>query len=198
MNKADILKANGVDSSVLTEWHLCDGMTYKQIAERLKCSVGTVFNIFADFGLLRFVTTKGTWKHTENAKRIIAEKSRGKTVLESTKQKISKKAKERFEKGFHGALWKGGVKHRKDGYIAIWMPKHPFANDDGYVMEHRLVMEKHIGRYLTKEEVVHHKNGIRDDNRIENLELFANGGEHQRYHALHTRKRNERGFTKNV
>ena len=196
MNKMDILKANGVDSVMLAEWHLCDGMTYKQIAEKLKCSVGTVYNLFADFGLLRMVTTKGSWKQTDRVKQIISQTHKGKILSKKTRQMISSKAKERFEKGFHSALWKGGVKHRQDGYIAIWMPKHPFANN-GYVMEHRLVMEKHIGRYLTEEEVVHHKNGIRNDNRIENLQLFANSGEHQRYHALNTRKRNERGFAKN-
>ena len=196
MNKMDILKANGVDSVMLAEWHLCDGMTYKQIADKLKCSVGTVYNLFADFGLLRMVTTKGSWKQTDRVKQIISQTHKGKILSKKTRQMISNKAKERFEKGFHSALWKGGVKHRQDGYIAIWMPKHPFANN-GYVMEHRLVMEKHIGRYLTEEEVVHHKNGIRNDNRIENLQLFANSGEHQRYHALNTRKRNERGFAKN-
>jgi hypothetical protein len=39
-------------------------------------------------------------------------------------------------------------------------------------------MEKHLGRHLDKEEVVHHKNKIRDDNRLSNLELFMNNGEH--------------------
>lgn len=194
MNRHDVLRANGIDSTVLAEWHLCDGMTYKQIAERLKCSVGTVSNLFADIGLLRMVTTKGSWKQSDRVKQIISKTHKGKKRSKSTRNKISQKAKERYESGFHSWLWKGGVKHRKDGYVAIWMPQHPCATDAGYVMEHRLVMEKHIGRYLTKEEVVHHKNGIRNDNRIENLELFTNSGEHQRYHALNTRKRNERGF----
>ena|SRR3990167_9417979 len=69
------------------------------------------------------------------------------------------------------------------GYILICNPKHPFSNNKGYVREHRLVMERHIGRYLNSNEVVHHKNGIKDDNRIENLELFPNISEHMKFHA---------------
>lgn len=70
--------------------------------------------------------------------------------------------------------WKGSTKNSA-GYVLIHEGKqHPFATDAGYVPEHRLVMEKHLGRFLTMEEVVHHKNGKRDDNRIENLQLFEN------------------------
>lgn len=67
--------------------------------------------------------------------------------------------------------WKGGKTKRKEGWIYVLSPNHPHKNKDNRVAEHRLVMEKYLGRYLTKNEEVHHKNGIKDDNRIENLEL---------------------------
>ena len=79
-------------------------------------------------------------------------------------------------------FWNGGIRHRQDGYIQIKNSLHPLADSDGYVMEHRLVMEKFIERYLTRKEIVHHINEIRDDNRIENLMLFANIREHLNYH----------------
>jgi hypothetical protein len=76
-----------------------------------------------------------------------------------------------------GALnpnWKGGRTKTPDGYVLVAARNHPSAKKPHYkVAEHRLVMEKHIGRYLLKHENVHHKNGIKDDNRIENLELWS-------------------------
>ena len=59
-----------------------------------------------------------------------------------------------------------------DGYVATYKPEHPHATKKGYVREHRLIMEKHFQRYLKKSERIHHKNNIRDDNRIENLEII--------------------------
>lgn len=58
------------------------------------------------------------------------------------------------------------------GYILIYCPDHPFKNSSDGVFEHRLIVEREIGRYLTKEEVVHHLNGKKDDNRIENLKIL--------------------------
>jgi len=75
--------------------------------------------------------------------------------------------------------WKGGRTINKDGYIEIYSPDHPNRRKHTpYVLEHRLVMENHLGRYLKKTEVVHHRNGVKDDNRIENLELFEDNGKH--------------------
>lgn len=64
------------------------------------------------------------------------------------------------------------------GYRRVYLPKHPMAKSNGYVMEHRLVMAHHIGRQLTSEETIHHKNGDKLDNRIENLELWVGNHSH--------------------
>lgn len=80
--------------------------------------------------------------------------------------------------GASNPAWKGGRKIDKDGYVLIYSPTHPHASKAGCVREHRLVIEKHLGRILDQKEVVHHKNGVKEDNRIENLELFENNGAH--------------------
>jgi len=58
------------------------------------------------------------------------------------------------------------------GYVSLFMPEHPAASKQGRVMEHRVVMEKQLARLLRADEVVHHRNGIKDDNRPENLEVM--------------------------
>lgn len=76
-------------------------------------------------------------------------------------------------KGKKGANNKGGRIIDKFGYVQVWMPKHANAKLAGYIHEHRLVMSDHLKRPLLQHESVHHKNGNRADNRIENLELWS-------------------------
>jgi uncharacterized protein (DUF1330 family) len=88
-------------------------------------------------------------------------------------------------------MWKGGKYIDEQGYVHILNKEHPFADKMGYVREHRLVMEKHLGRYLSKNEIVHHINGIKSDNRIENLKLISQSehvGEHFRLNGKWAKK----------
>jgi len=78
--------------------------------------------------------------------------------------------------------WQTGRRKDYYGYIYIYSPDHPHCTSQGYVLEHRLVMEAHLGRTLLPTEVVHHNNDIRDDNRIENLMRFDDNQSHLRRH----------------
>lgn len=84
-------------------------------------------------------------------------------------------------------LWRGGRTINDQGYVLIWTsvdsPYATMRNSVGYVPEHRLVMAQRLGRTLTRREQVHHVNGDRSDNRIENLQLRSGhhgpGARHQ-------------------
>ena len=102
---------------------------------------------------------------------------RGKQLSKETKRKMSE-----AQKGEKHHAWKGGKFKDGEGYILILSPTHPFSAKSGYIRQHRLVMEKHLNRYLKPEEVVHHINEIRTDNRLENLKLFKNMSEHMAHH----------------
>lgn len=74
-----------------------------------------------------------------------------------------------------------GYKLRDDGYVEVWMPEHPHASSDGYVREHRVAMERKLGRLLEAWEEPHHRNEVKTDNRPDNLELLTRS-EHARRH----------------
>ena len=87
--------------------------------------------------------------------------------------------------------WRGGKTQHSMGYIMIRDIEHPNCNPNGYVLEHRLVMEQHLGRYLRLEEVIHHIDKDITNNNISNL-LLTNWSEHSKIENKY-RKRNALG-----
>jgi hypothetical protein len=139
------------DKEWLRKRYIEDEMSIRQIANEIKSTMGAIHSAL-------------TW-----AKIPIRDVSNG----------ISK----RFPEGRTGKIatnWRGG-RVETMGYILIWNPDHPYAGRRGYIMEHRLVVEEKIGRYLNQDEVVHHLNGNKKDNWYENL-MLTTKGEHTRHH----------------
>ncbi len=89
--------------------------------------------------------------------------------------------------------WDGDTSlgYKQHGYQLRKADWHPHCSKRGYVMEHRLIMEKKLGRYIPKHAVIHHKNGVRNDNRIGNLEYMPEQVRHAKKHD--TGKRNPNG-----
>jgi len=84
--------------------------------------------------------------------------------------------KENIQRGINSPNWKNG-RVKNEGYVEIKLQPDnfffPMTGKNRYVLEHRLVMAKYLKRNLHSWEIVHHKNRIRDDNRIENLQLIS-------------------------
>lgn len=156
------------------------GMTMKQIAELCKCSKFSIYVRLKDAG----VKTRSVEDYPVTDKQREARRKNGKASLgvkrsDETRKRISD-AKKKYRKR-NDYEFGGHEKLRTDGYISVFVPNHPTATKDGFVLKHRLVMEQHLGRLLEKGEDVHHINGIRNDNRIENLQILSHS-DHTRLH----------------
>lgn len=119
-----------------------------------------------------------------------SEKTKLKMIKNNARYWLGKKFSEehKLKLGVSGEKhprWNGGrYKDNTHGYIHILKPGHPYCDTRGYILEHRFIAGKYIGRYLTNIESIHHINGIRHDNRLENLYLFNIEKEHIQFHKL--------------
>jgi hypothetical protein len=150
-----------------------DGLTMRQVAETLAISVGKVY------ARLKFMNvpsrSQGDYEPTDKVResgRRQGLRMKGVKRSEETKRKI---AQNKTIKGI------GGKNKAPNGYVRIYFPDHPKSGKDGYILEHDLIMECVLGRWLTDNEVVHHKNFVRDDNRLCNLQLMTKSS-HMAYH----------------
>lgn len=108
--------------------------------------------------------------------------SRGAVLQRMKYWRVQAHLPEGGQKGKRNGRWKGGREVKDNGYIKVCCPNHPYKGARGYVFEHRLVMEKKLGRYLTEKEVVHHKDYDRKNNTADNLVLFPNQKAHVAWH----------------
>lgn len=113
---------------------------------------------------------------TESGANLQTPEARAKARIEWNK-KVPQILRERI--GPKNKQWKGG-RYVSNGYVWI---RQPGAPDGQCEAEHRLVMEQHLGRKLRSDEVVHHKNHIKTDNRIDNLELLSRAEHIKHHHA---------------
>ncbi len=119
----------------------------------------------------------------------------GKTFSKEHREKLSKARKgihyspdTEFRKGENMGSkhhnWKGGRYKTSNGYIFILKPFHPLANKQGYVLEHRLIVEKHLEYYLNRNQQVHHIDENRSNNNPHNLFVFSTYHGHKALHSL--------------
>jgi hypothetical protein len=166
--------------------YMTGDFTIRDLAENYCISTGKMYSLLLASGCV--FSRKHRKKESEESRRRRSAAQKGKEISEEQRRKIS----ERNACNYNGLNGYGHTKRHNRGYVLAYAPKHPNAHTDGYVMLHTILMERAIGRYLAKNEVVHHVNHIRDDNRIENLHLMDKH-EHRSMHMKerHMKRRND-------
>ena len=141
--------------------------TVASIGEKYGVSAGKAYYMLRDAGCC--FSRKWRKPMSEERRLKISLIHKGKKLSEAQRKAISL----RNSCNYNGLNGYGHTKPHNYGYILAYVPHHPHAHKDGYVMLHTVIMERSLGRYLEPNEVVHHVNHDRKDNRIENLRLMT-------------------------
>lgn len=179
MNSRENCKRAVVDDVAKVEALERGGLNRSQIANLLGCSVSTVSRMLIERGgrvhkQRRYLNAEETTEAIERYKagHRLSDIANDLGVSTAT---VYKKARGHAKVRAAGRVYVGSMRKEASGYIITSLhrsdPLYVMANQNGTVMEHRLVMARHIGRPLEEFESVHHINGDRSDNRIENLQL---------------------------
>ncbi len=142
------------------------GKTFEKLFSRLLCTA--CYRYLRKEGRHILFPRKPFPPRSEAYKKALSERQKGKP---KSPEAVAKMAASRRKSS--RVVWSGGVK--------VYTPKHPRADKTGRIYEHRFLMERHLGRYLLANEVVHHINGNHFDNRIENLVVMTTNA-HTAFH----------------
>ena len=152
-----------------------------------------IYHACIDCGKPRWVILDKSKPSHERCSACVA---RNRIFTDKTKKKMSISHKGLIGIGEKNSNWQGG-KNYVNGYILVWLPRdnffYPMTDKKGYIREHRLIMAQSLGRCLQPFENVHHKNGVKNDNRLENLELTM-----QSAHMINHHKGYKDGYAKGL
>jgi len=142
------MKALSIPQELLRQLYLEQELGCVEIAERLKCGSTTVLKYLHKYNI--------PVRNSSQVQKLCIEQGR-KTIKLKT------------GRGKNNQNWQGGRHKDNWGYFIVYRPDHPKARMNGFILEHRLIWEEYHGRSIPDGWVVHHINGIKDDNSPENL-----------------------------
>jgi len=166
------------------------GYSTRKVAKELECSQTAVREWLKKAGIKS--RKMGDYKHTEK-QTLATRENLNKGIMAHIGRPLTKKHKQKIsisEKGKpkRGKNYKGGRHLRPDGYVNLLYPEHPRARNY-YVLEHIVIWERTYNKTLPEGYLIHHINGIRSDNRPENLMAVTKKQHHNLYQVYQKRIR---------